>query len=611
MIKSIHITNFKGFQEFEIAFQRINLLVGGNNSGKTTIFHALQTFFWCLEQTAEASASEVTLKKTQVPEIGAVPYFSTRDLFFNQRQRSGKAPTRINLTLRTDIADPVAFDIYTAFSRNVMIDGHNRKLSRDHFDQIAALKPIFIPGTIGITPKEELYREVAQERLITEGRQNQVLRNLVYRLKSKNEWDDYVAIIRRLFKFEKIDVPFNEKQDEWLTATYAEGESVFDFISAGSGFLQVVNLLSFLFLHTSRVALLDEPDSHMHDDLQKLTFNLLDELSEQRNIQLIIATHSSTLIDAAGLENVLLIDKTASEPIQPKDVDTLVPLLADRGLALPPTKVMNTLKTRKVLFVEGKESDFEDFVLRMGETIDPDFGAKVRGLTVFETGGATKEWAPEAITAFKQLIGVDVMYVYLSDRDFFTDTQVAEREKKIADTGGTMIHLDRRNRESYLLEPRVLARVLKSRWSGKKKNADKDLPTLLTTAGIKDFILTQAQALESETQASLLLFQEQSLRLPHHEKKIATKELLEWFTKEYRDKLAAKEIPWRFLDAKRVLSTLRDKVTKECGLSFSDRDILAAYKKDEISTDVVGVIRATGKMFDVAPAAPKKVAKAS
>src|SRR5206468_75168 len=127
------------------------------------------------------------------------------------------------------------------------------------------------------------------------------------------------GMVKPLFSLDGLNVPFDDTRDEWLTATYEENSCEFDFVSAGSGFLQVINLLSFLFLHTSRVALLDEPDSHMHDDLQRLTFDLLDKLSQKRDIQIVIATHSPTLIDAAGLEHVLLIDRTFKRPLQAHD----------------------------------------------------------------------------------------------------------------------------------------------------------------------------------------------------------------------------------------------------------------------------------------------------
>ncbi len=434
MIKSLKIENFKSFEIYTIHFDRLNLLVGGNNCGKTTIFHALQFVFWCVEQTANIDDDSVTFLKAQVSEIPVIPYFNQRDIFHKQKVRKGNAPARIRLTVETDVAPPLTFVIYPAFSRNLLVSGESKTITRKQYDDLIKVKPTYIPGTIGITVKEDLYRVVAQERMIADGRQNQVIRNLVFRLKNNDkggdEWHDYVDVMKSLFLLSGIEIPFNENRDEWLTAIYSEGDCKFDFVSAGSGFLQAVNLLTFLFLHETKVALIDEPDSHMHEDLQKLTLDKLDQLSKKKNIQLVIATHSPTFIDAAGLQNVIVIDNKLPLPLKAQNAEDLFPMLGDRGLAMPPMKVMDTLKSRKVLFVEDYESDFQDFLNELGEVYKPGFKARVKDLTVISTKGITSSWPFEAIACFEKLLGTKIDYVYVSDRDFHTDENVLEREAR-------------------------------------------------------------------------------------------------------------------------------------------------------------------------------------
>ncbi len=596
MITGLEITNLKGFDKYEVDFDRVNLLVGGNNSGKTTIFHALQVAFWCIEQTSEVTGGRVKFRKTQVPELGAIPYFNTRDLFYQQRMRRGKAPTRITITLKTTATPDLTFKIYGAFSRNLMVDGGNATMTQKAFKSLLRLRPVYVPGTIGITVREELYREVAQQRLILEGRQNEVLRNLIYRLNKGAEWKEFISIVNPLFELEGITVPFDEATDEWLTAVYRENKCEFDFVSAGSGFLQVMNLLSFLFLHASGVALLDEPDSHMHDDLQRLTFDILDELSHKRNIQLIIATHSPTLIDAAGLENVLVIDRQFSAPLRAKEVETLVPLLADRGLALPPARVMNTLTSRRVLFVENNEADYLDFIQKLGEVHSAGFRTITRGLTVLETRGETGDWPLDAITYFERLVGVPLKYVYVSDRDFRTDEQVGEREQRAHSEDKCMVHLDRRHREAYLLVPEIISRVLAGKWE--KKHPGQATPEQMTREGLESFVLGRARELNAKTRTDLLVQQEPSLRGPSSERAIATLALTEHFEQQYVQPLSRDEIPYKLLNAKQVLKDLRTEISDRDGISFSDRDILNAYTAEEIPQDLCTILDLIRGMFE-------------
>jgi hypothetical protein len=199
MIKSLHIERLKGFSDYEIELGQLSLLVGGNNSGKTTIFHALQLVFWCMDRTADVGDREVTFRKTQVPELSAIPYFEPRDLFYCQHVREGKVPARIRLRVATQVSDPLVFEIYTAFGRNIMIDGKAQRVPRDVYDKLSALTPVYVPGMVGITVREELYRPIAQERMIAEGRQNQVLRNLVYRLRAGDSWNGFCNLVSPLF----------------------------------------------------------------------------------------------------------------------------------------------------------------------------------------------------------------------------------------------------------------------------------------------------------------------------------------------------------------------------------------------------------------------------
>ena len=62
--------------------------------------------------------------------------------------------------------------------------------------------------------------------MILEGRQNQVLRNLVYRLKKKpGEWKEFIGMVKPLFSLDGLNVPFDDTKDEWLTATYEENHA--------------------------------------------------------------------------------------------------------------------------------------------------------------------------------------------------------------------------------------------------------------------------------------------------------------------------------------------------------------------------------------------------
>jgi hypothetical protein len=594
VITSLLIENFKCFKRFHLHLDRLSLLVGGNNSGKTTVFHALQLIFWCVNQIVNEDANNVTLGKTQVTEIPVLPYDHLRDIFHNQQVRAGRQPAHLRLTLETVGLPPVVIEVYQAYSRNFMVTGNELSLTKEQFARLQDLTPIFVPGTIGITTKEDFYRPIALESLIRAGRQNQVLRNLLFQLReSQKDWDDFVAILKPLFRLHGIDVPFDVDSDLWLKAIYDEGSSQLDLVSAGAGFLQIVNLLTFLFRYKTRVALLDEPDSHMHEDLLRLAFDLLDNLSESRNLQLIIATHSPVLIDAAGLGSVLLIDKTFEKPLHAQDVESLVPLLSDRGLSLPPSKVMDTLRSRRVLFVEGEEKDYEHFLMAFGSVLRAGFRSLIRGLTVFEIGEGRKDWPFDAIEAFQRLIGVQLQYHYLSDRDFLLPSEVDEREARATSEGQKIQHLERRNRECYLLEPSILARVLCKKWIGK----DTSFPSQLEEAGVHEWLLDYAKQAEEKVRTAILVEHESYLRGPAEHRTRKTAQVLEYFRENYTTVVARGELPWRLLDGKQCLKAFRRHVADAWRIHFQDSDVIGCFTPEEVPQDICALVHSVLQMF--------------
>jgi AAA15 family ATPase/GTPase len=130
MINKLYIENFKSFQKFNASWGPFNILVGANNSGKTTIFHAFNFIFWLLEKTAHIEDRTVHFEKAQVTEFRSIPCMEPRDIYFQQKIRAGRGPLRIVLELSFNRNATISakekklhFEIYQAYARNFMLDG--------------------------------------------------------------------------------------------------------------------------------------------------------------------------------------------------------------------------------------------------------------------------------------------------------------------------------------------------------------------------------------------------------------------------------------------------------------------------------------------------------
>ena len=230
-----------------------------------------------------------------------------------------------------------------------------------------------------------------------------------------------------------------------------------------------------------------------------------------------------------------------------------------------------------------------------GRSYRPGFRAITRGLTIFETKGITNHWPYEAIGYFETLIGVPLTYLYLSDRDFFTDAEIAEREQKAKEASKKIYHLQRRNRESYFLEPSVLSRLLVNKWP--IKHPGEENPQILTEVGIKQFILTEARNAEDEIRAKLLVQQEPNFRGDSAHRNKKTREVLDYFRLAYTEPLSRDEIPYKLMDSKLILGKFRAKIAEDCHISFSDRDILESFRPDEIPREIATFLEQILAMF--------------
>ena len=67
MLSAVHIQGYRGLRDFSLEpLGRINLIVGNNNSGKTSVLEAIQVF---VEQDTLAPLYEITRRRNEMIEI--------------------------------------------------------------------------------------------------------------------------------------------------------------------------------------------------------------------------------------------------------------------------------------------------------------------------------------------------------------------------------------------------------------------------------------------------------------------------------------------------------------------------------------------------------------
>jgi len=102
-IKSIHLQRFRQFEDTTLNVGDFNLLVGPNNCGKTTVLHALRSFFFLMNGHVHFTGNPPKANYhrrflASAEEIAPTP--DIKELWYNQQ--TGK-PLSIRITFDDDI----------------------------------------------------------------------------------------------------------------------------------------------------------------------------------------------------------------------------------------------------------------------------------------------------------------------------------------------------------------------------------------------------------------------------------------------------------------------------------------------------------------------------
>lgn len=296
MIRKVVLRRFKRFEEVEFVVPGHVVLAGPNNTGKTTFLQAIAAWslaldHWKRQNDFQRHGGAYTKVPISRHAFSAVPLRSF-DLLWRDRQYVGP------LELTIENAKP-AWTVTMEFLADSTEQVYVRPQPYADPSEVrgARLKSVFIPPMTGLSTEEPLYQAPKVDHLLGQARPGEVLRNLLWQASEQNVWGNLSHSIQRLFGFELLPP---DASGPHILAEYRAGKDGqrFDIASAGSGFQQVLMLLTFLYTRPASVLLVDEPDAHLHVILQDAIYGELRAVAARQESQLIIATHSEVIINS-------------------------------------------------------------------------------------------------------------------------------------------------------------------------------------------------------------------------------------------------------------------------------------------------------------------------
>lgn len=453
------LKNYRCFEDYTINFKDETLIVGENNAGKSTIIEALRIIsvtankLFKNRQYINANDSLNIHKNIRGFNLNLDAYkIDLRSIVYFYKEN-------INAEIIAEFENNVIFKIYlnpecvfaTIYNKN----GENIKSITN------AKKMNENDLKVNIMPHLNLIRE-KEKKLATETierDQYTYLSSLHFRNEILLYKNDYFLKFKNIA--EKIwsglcidDVEYSFDNDEvlfWIKDNQFPSELGL----MGSGLQMYLQIIWFISKNSSGATIiLDEPDVYLHPNLQKKIFNYIKSM----NTQIIIATHSVELISEADFKNVFQIDKTIRIQRYSNGLSNVQNIVEKIG-SVQNMSLLRLGLSKKCIFVEGLDMKLLN---KFYKILYPEKIELLSDLPIIELGSFTR---------YEQALGVSKLFyketegnfkcICILDRDYRMENEL-NRIKKNAEDAHLNLHIwERKELESYLINPNVLYKFIK------------------------------------------------------------------------------------------------------------------------------------------------------
>lgn len=445
-ITEIEIKNFKTIENIKFSpNNNFNIIIGKNNIGKSTLFEAILLWEKCylllIQSNRKDFYNNSTNKHLSFKDLDFIRIIDDKNLFFSSPYKttitfkisnsidefnlgiSLEKPSSIkNSSLRVNKIEQSEFTRFSSY-----IHGNSKKLDEIIF--IYQTRPIS-----NILQKEPFYNIGKIKKNIEKGLSQEVLRNKIISKEAhelENLETNISNIIGEEIKFSKVTT-YQKKNDEFITLNINDK----DLYLQGSGLLQIIEILSTINYVDAplNILLVDEPDSHIHNNLQT---KLMEYLKSIENNQTFVITHNDSFVNTAKEGEVYYLNeevKTSGDlsALELNKFDLIKNELG--GIIMGLTKISNS---KKIIFVEG--NDDAQYLKRMITKYIQIKGIsfELNELMFFQLRG--KDHFLRKVENIKRVLGQvfrNKNYICIYDKDFTTLSNSSSMSTSIEHTLG-------------------------------------------------------------------------------------------------------------------------------------------------------------------------------
>lgn len=368
-IKSIEINQFRGIQQLTISdFSNINLIVGDNNSGKTTFLEAIQLLF----AKSQLSSIKNVINQRTVLNPNNNSFYTSFIKMFNIEENK----------------DQLEFDIYAESNKGPLrfeLRGNEKSISGEDALSLSTLSArekaqykrpsAYIPETakvftgsiitqMGKKPVKKEIRctsldngipgPIAKKEVHYIPSFGHLRYDLLQNIVDNPEYKKLAIDILRQFDDSIEDICYTKADDgTYLESIITKNGVNMPFSVYGDGIKKILYILNKLFDATDSILMIDEIETGLHKKYFDILFPVVFALASKLNVQLFIATHSIEVIDAILKYGNYENNKCKNDPIK---VITLKKVESNNGKG---SNIVARNVTGKYVYDNRKVFEFE------------------------------------------------------------------------------------------------------------------------------------------------------------------------------------------------------------------------------------------------------------
>lgn len=227
MIKQVSIHRFKSIDSATLDLGKINVLVGANNAGKSSVLQALQ-FATSVAQTARLYSQGTKFDKDGTWATSVYPdqliYSPVKDPY--TLAKGGVLKENINMGISVSFTEDTDESVVATFRK-----GRNKNIAArfegqavgQHLSSLESPFCMYVPGLAGIPFEEEIRAVGVVRRIAAKGDSNTVFRNVINLLYGDQEkWKLFLDDLKAIFSGIEFEIDADPNVDGLIDVKYPQ-----------------------------------------------------------------------------------------------------------------------------------------------------------------------------------------------------------------------------------------------------------------------------------------------------------------------------------------------------------------------------------------------------